>query len=262
MRISYVNFSDDSTLIASSEQVSFPSTNLQKQHLIETWRSSNVFQSIIEIDAGQDEGGDIHIQPDVVFLAYTNITDNAEVRIQANNINSWDNPSLDLEMNRYYNRNIKKNTFFTYHESLDDVGYRYWRIIIIDVTNPDGYIEAGRLWAGDAVDLSGPFISFEEENIDTSLTSISKSGQSYSDLNYAYKQWEMSFPYWNQEEKEAMEDFFSVTKKSEPFFVSYTDPNECTDYGPFYVIQTNDFNFVHLKTLNLWSSRLVLREVF
>ena len=247
MIISYIDEVEDKTISASSADGDFPIGNVQHPHLSNKWRSTGDTSEWIKIDMATA------VDPGSAFLGGTNLTDSATVKIQGNATDVWTSPTVDITMSK------EDDIFYSY--STDFAELRWWRFVIEDPTNPDGYISVGRAWIGETITLLGPHTSFIHQRINTSVGETSISGQSYGDTGYVYNSWEMSFPYWNNEEKNNIITFSDTVNKSKQFFVQFADDND-NQLGPIYCIMTNNIDFVHLKTLNVWSSTIVFRETY
>ena len=245
MKLAYINGIDNLTLTASSEASGFDVENVQQEHLSKRWRATGDTSEDVVIAATA-------LNPDVAFLAGHNLSDSAVVKIQGNDTDSWGAPAVDITMSKsdgvYY--------ALTGFSSRD-----FWRFLITDPTNPDGFIEVGRMWAGAAVFVRGPSISFSDDLIDTSVTDISLSGQPYGDKRYSFRALQTTYPLWTDTEKAAMELYSKTVKKSVPHFVIYNDAVIAT-LGPVYVILTSDVSFNHIKKVVKWTSSLNHREVF
>ena len=244
MRLSYINKLDDYELVASNAAIGYPIINVQQEHLSLKWRTVGTSGTIL-MDSTD-------LNPNCAFIAGTNLSSSAIVKIQGNNTDIWTSPSVEIV--------LENNNGVSYTFSDNFSAMRYWRFSIEDGSNIDGYIELGRAWIGEAITVSVPYISFVEKRINTSEATISISGQPYGDVGYVYRSWEMSYPYWDNTEKANIEIFADYVNKSLPFFTQFTDDNNCI-LGPFYVIMTNNIDMVHLKSLNIWSSKLSFREV-
>ena len=249
MIISYINKIDrtDFTLTSSSEEADYPVTNVQQEHLSLVWLATGDTSEWIKLDTGTT------ITPLGAFLAGTNLSDTAVVKIQGNATDVWTSPSVDVTMERV------NGICYSYSSDLE-VALRYWRFSIVDTANVDGYVEIGRAWIGRTLTIDGPHTSFTEKRINTSETTISITGQSYGNEGYIYKMWDMTFPYWDADEKGNMETFADTVNKAQPFFIQFADSNDC-QLGPFYVLMTNDMEFNHMKTLDIWCSQLSIREI-
>ena len=237
---------DDYTLIASSAEADYPINNVKNPHLSLRWRATGDTSETITMDSTD-------LDPDGAFIAGTNLTASAVVKIQGNATDIWTSPSVNITMEK------KDGIYYSYSSLLTTM--KYWRFIIADATNPDGYIEVGRAWLGDSIEVEGPHTNFVETRNNTSITTISLSGQSYGDVGYIYRSWNMAFPFWDDIEKGNIEDFSDYVNKAKPFFVQFADRDDII-LGPFYCILTNNIDLDHIKTLNVWSGQLNIREIF
>jgi hypothetical protein len=115
--------------------------NLTTTALRETWRSAGVGTQEIVIQAN-----DLTDAPDVFAILNHNLTEDAVVTLYGSTTNNFASPALTIS--------------FTWHEKhmviTQDFGttYEYYKIKIIDPTNPCGYFEIGRIVAGLAFTFS------------------------------------------------------------------------------------------------------------
>lgn len=246
MRISYVNIFDDCTIVVSSANANYPAVNLQHPHLSRSWRGTGASVETITFLTST-------LNPDCAYLAGTNLSATAVVKIQGNATDVWTSPTVDITMSKV------GDIYYSYSSSF--AAMNYWRFSITDTANTDGYIEVGRAWIGANVTVQGPGKSFVEKRINTTKVSTTNSGQTYSNINYTYKSWEMAYPYWTNTEKGYIETFADAVDKSQPLFVQFADTGSNT-LGPYYCIMTNDIDFTHIKTLNVWAGQLNFRECF
>lgn len=76
---------------------------------------------------------------------YLNISPTATLTLQANDSSNFDDPAFELVLN-YNQRHIVALS----DSGLAPTPYRYWRIVIDDKDNADGFIEVNSLYLGDA----------------------------------------------------------------------------------------------------------------
>lgn len=111
-------------------------SNLTTSPLRETWRSASILTTqeiIIEAD-------DLTTVIDTFAILNHNLTDIATVQLQASNNVSFISPAFTISFPY-----SKKHLLLT-----QDLGiaYRYFKIKILDPTNPCGFIEIGKIVAG------------------------------------------------------------------------------------------------------------------
>jgi hypothetical protein len=136
------------TLVADSQDAAYPSSNLQTDNYAQPWRTADAAgaHNVVN-DFGSAQ------QIDTVFLGNVNLTSGATVKIQANTADSWGAPAFEetltvsgLGLNPRH-RNL-------YHELASAQTFRYWRLLITDTSNPDGFYEIGEWWLGERVTLA------------------------------------------------------------------------------------------------------------
>lgn len=120
----------DATLTANSAVVNYPVTNILDSRLSRIFRTSSSTTAEIVFDAGSA------VTVDSVCIAAHNITSSVTtLKFQGNASDVWTSPSIDETLT--WDADIITKDF-------TGGSYRYWRIQVIDGTNPDGYIEIGR----------------------------------------------------------------------------------------------------------------------
>lgn len=136
------------SLIADSAQTNYPALNLMTDNYSQTWRtldaatSHNVVNDFV-----------IGVQIDTVFLGNVNLTSSSTVTIQGNATDSWGAPSFSevLTVSGLGQDPKHRNL---YHELSSAQTFRFFRLLISDTTNPDGFYEIGEWWIGLRVALA------------------------------------------------------------------------------------------------------------
>lgn len=135
--LGFANQTDLATLSGGSWNVSYPITNLQNRYLSQKARTSDdaTGSTTISINLGavQSIG--------VVALIATNISPSASIRVRGADNSGMTSPAYDSGAIGSYEHT-------DYAISFTPVDAQYWRIDITDTSNPDGYIEIGRLFIG------------------------------------------------------------------------------------------------------------------
>jgi hypothetical protein len=103
------------------------------------WKATGDTSENIVIDLGSAQNVTAFILHD------HNLTDSATVTLQGHTADSWGSPD-------YENVCTIQDPIIEY---LDET-YRYWRILIADATNPDGYIQAANVFLGTYLQLTQP----------------------------------------------------------------------------------------------------------
>ena len=161
----------DATLTANSSTVNYPVTNVLDSRLSRIFKTDASTTATIVFDALTA------VKVDSVVIANHNITSGGTYKIQGNATDSWVAPTVDETITFASGNMTKQFTGGT---------LRYWRISIVNATNPDGFISIGRAWLGDSFttpDIS-PVVGHSRNS--NSIKSISVSGNSYMDLGTIY----------------------------------------------------------------------------
>jgi hypothetical protein len=142
VRWCYDNYWDDYDIDSYSTQNSnFPATNTQNTILSTAWRTTTVATAATAvIDAGSGNT----ITADSVIFSGHNFTSGATIKIQGHTSDAWGAPDIDETVTYRSDHCVK---FFT------SAAKRFWRIYVLDTTNTDDYIEIGRVFLGEYLDI-------------------------------------------------------------------------------------------------------------
>lgn len=158
------NLTDSATLAASSEVATLPVANLAHPLRRKVWRTENA-------DSVHTVTADFGAAESVSALALTshNLTREAKIRLEGHASNSWGAPAFTTgwidaweSLFGYGQGGYGEHGYGGYLLDGEAEGYihtfvhfiapaqhfRWWRLTIDDIGNPDGYIEAGRLFLG------------------------------------------------------------------------------------------------------------------
>jgi hypothetical protein len=135
--LGYANQVDDAPVSGGSWNASYPLTNIKTRYLYQRARSTSALASAstMVIDTGENQ------TIGVVALIRTNLTTNATVRIQG-----YSNAGLTTLV--YDSTALAVSVPGEFAHAFTPTAARYWRIIITNTGNPDGYIEVGRVFIG------------------------------------------------------------------------------------------------------------------
>lgn len=140
---------DGATVVGSSELSALPAANVQKLRPDKVWRATGCTAEYLTIDFGSA------VAADALALVAHNLTESATLRMRgastAANVTAA--PAVDTTAVSAWPASGKPtDPDWPYYFSLltwsNAVAYRYWRLDIADSTNPAGYVQAGRLFAG------------------------------------------------------------------------------------------------------------------
>jgi len=250
MRFLHDNEIDKYTPTVSSEQGNFPAENVQDTQLIMTWRTNSLTGQYLKIDAGEGKT----ITATCAAIVAHNLTSSATIKIQANATDSWGGtPSVDESFS--YDAAIMVR-FFT------SAAYRFWRFYFDDATNPDAYIEIGRLVLCVYYQLDEfPSGDLKDRPVDTSVASFSISEQMYSDIGIQYQVYEIDLGILEDATRANLKTAVAVVGKHKPLVV-LLDENNTAKLPALYCAIETELEFDHVGGWGWKGGMLRFREVF
>lgn len=245
MKFLQTNLIDSASLTASTEESAYPASNLQDAILSSVWRSAGVTSENIVINLGTASAADI------VFLANHNLTSSATITLQANSSDSWGAPPFSETLT--WESGIINKAFTS-------ASYQYWRVVLADSTNTDGYLKLGGIGLGAAYDVPGIGTTYQVENNSTALKYVTQSRQVFGSEGVFWKQVNVQIPYVTQAERVEMETCFKAKDWYIPFYVQFNET--CIDEGALYAtLNGPGLGFQSLETQPVaYSSRYTLDE--
>lgn len=176
------------------------------------------------------------------------ISSTATIKLQANNLDAWTAPPLDLSISR------SDQGILTFLDTINDTSYRYWRFYFQDKLNPLGPegFSFGYIYLGDYLtfDDRNVFNGFQKQIVDPSTVQETESGVMYFSNKKRYAVLSgNTIGFLDKSQRDLMEQFFYDYGRTTPFFVSF-DPTLCwtnnaSDYTKFVVFQDNP-TFTHV----------------
>lgn len=140
VRFFWQNLFDAATLsVNSTGAADLAAANLQERHYTKPYRSAGCATEWVKWDLGTAQA------ITAFLLRGHNLTTGATVKVQANASDVWTAPSLDLTIT--ITQAMVDENLLAYNWTSGQT-YRYWRLYIEDASNPDGYIELGRIFCG------------------------------------------------------------------------------------------------------------------
>lgn len=246
MRIMWNNLADPLTLTPLTEDANYVVENIQDRRLSKVYRSTADAAQTIVFDAGVGNT----IAPTTIVIAAHNITDGATIEIQGNATDSWGAPSVDVTLTH------DDGEIIDY--TLGGVGYRYWRLAIDDGSNPDTYIELGRVFLGTFLQLEMAQ-AFSEDWVDGSVVRRSQLGQVYANRYRLQRKYTAPFPVWSDSEKQGVITMIEGVRRDTPLFL-VPDESNVDKLAPLYA--TIDENSVANIFNYLWRGELTFLEAF
>lgn len=236
----------------------FPFSNAFTTFRHEVWRPATNTQTLV-VDLGTAQPVNFFGMVGPLEEVFS-LTQNATVRIQANNLNDFTAPPFAKTLS------VTDRGVFAFFDDVVDTRYRFWQIYIEDARNPNT-IEIGHIYLGDYTTLTQSNVKrgFSANRVDPTAVLASKDGSEFFDVQNSYLTYTgVSMVYLKAEDRRRLERLFYEYSVHTPLFVSL-DPvlkisNELTEYTRFmrFVSQPT---VTHI-TSDIFSVSLSLKEVF
>lgn len=239
------DFTFDGAAVASSGEVAgLPAANVLDCFVKRVWRSTGVSGQWITFDCGAPA----HIT--MLAMFGHNLTVGATIQLQGNNADSWSSPGFSMTVARGAGPAVA---------AFLDRTYRYWRIVVDDAANPDGYIEIGRITSGVYYE---PSVNIGEDAgkrlIDPSILMESDGRQSYAIEREHYRVYSVSFTAIDRAQQDELERMFRAVGTVRPF-VFALDPENKASEDTIYCTMTTPLEHA-LGGLGYGDVALVLEE--
>ena len=215
---------DTATITSSSEVSTLPDFNVIHPFVAKKWRTT--------ADTGQWIKFDMGTAHKITMLAMFghNLSSAAVVKIEANATDSWATPSLSRTMT--WNAQAMVDFF--------DETYRWWRITIEDGANTDGYIEIGRICAGEYYEPEINIVETLSKNInDPSTRQESEGRQGYAIEKEPYRTISVQFIGIDRDQQLELEAMFREVKTIYPIVFALDPDNYPEDDTIYCVITTS-----------------------
>jgi hypothetical protein len=197
------------TITASTEAAGYPAANSQHVHLSRKWRSTALTSQWVKVDLGAA------VAADCIAIAGHNLTAAAVVKVQASDTDAWGSPVIDKAGDPL-------DSVILIPFSLDS--RRWWRITVDDSTNPDGYVQLGRIFLCQRYEsvepIAGGFIGSVE---DSTVTKDSITGQRFADVGVVRKTYRVTMGTMKNETKEAIDACYAAAGVHQPVIVEPAD---------------------------------------
>jgi len=247
MRVIYDNVIDSAEVVTpSTETANYEGTNVQVTQLTTVWRTTGITSENIVFDAGLGNTFTV----DTISLLNHNYTASVILKFQMNATDSWGGPSVDETLT--YDQDIIL-------KFIASSSYRYIRITIADTTNTEMYLELGRVFAGEYLQVTPSSLSnFSITNVRTDVTQNSIANQAYSDIGVGYRLFRYDFPPSGYTMIQSWRTVWDTVGRHTPFVFLNFDL-DYTMIKPAYVIFQENFEeqFTRVKRV---SYSLILRE--
>ncbi len=219
---------DAATITSSSEVSGLPDDNVVHDFVARKWRTTADTGQWIKFDLGSAK------KITEVAIFGHNLTSGATVTLEANISDSWETPLYSKELT-WNERAII--------EFLDKT-YQWWRITFEDGSNPDEYIEIGRICAGEFYE---PGVNVtqdvQKKIIDPSQKSESAGRQGYAIERDEYRVYEVYFSGIDRTQQAELETLFRAVKNIN-MLVFALDPDSYPEDDTIYCKLTTPYTAV------------------
>jgi len=241
------NYWDDEahTKSASSAESDFPLANIVNRWHTRHWRSTDDTAEWVKIDLS--EAKDVQ----ALVMKYHNLTGSATVKLQGNATDSWGSPSVDATVT------VTTETIVHFLSSVES--YRWWRVSLVDASNPDTYIRIGRLFLGTYFSPEYNFTNdYRYTMRDPSVKAYSSGGQVSVNQKAHYRMLQYYFQFVHTPDDVTFEDIFNAVGQSIPYFITQDADTSGTTY---YVQNATDWDLEHLGLDEWFSLPIELEEM-
>lgn len=152
-----------------------------------------------------------------------NISPTATIKLQASHTDAWDTPAEQFT--------ITYKDWILAHTNADGIaqssadGYRFWRLLIIDQANPDGYLDLGVVFLGTHIELTrgAPSFPFSAPNLNLSTVVYSVGGQAQVGKAPGSQTFGLFWERLDNASAESLQDFYDDVGLQKSFMVVF-DP--------------------------------------
>lgn len=163
------------------------------------WRTAVVSGSpTITFDLGSAK------TPKVLILLDHNLTSAATIRLQASTVSNFaSTPVNDLV--------VWRSGSILHYIGDPDRTYRYWRLVLTNTANPDGYLRISEVFLGTYVQLAKSFsLGDVQGRVRAGQRDRSAAGRWYGGLNALLKSFDMAFVRTNATDRDALVGVFEA----------------------------------------------------
>jgi len=248
MRIIWDNAWDKYTITANSEASGYPAINIQDISYKKTTRSTGDTSEWWKIGDGVNK-----IKISDIAIAGHNFTSGATITLQGNDTDVWTSPAKEEVLT--YNADIITK-FFT------AVEYYYWRLLVADASNPDTYIEIGRISSDEYLQMPGiePGLVYPRKT--TSTKDITVTGQVYGDKGIIARMPGFAFPIIEDSERIQIDAMFDEVHNIKPIFLIVYENSLDVIPALYCTIDQDELPWQKSKDGLAWSIQIKFLEAF
>jgi len=233
-RILWKNWHKIANLSASSQNEYYPVAFLLNQIPTLVHRTTGVNLEWWKWDLGAAR--------DIRYFIFWNhnFSHNASINLQANSIDSWESPAVNVSVDWMTEKIVK------IFETINS--YRWWRLVVQDSGNSNGYLQGGFAFLGDFLETSRYFSEILLTDIDPSKLIESDDGQMSAVIKSKYWIKKYEFEGLSENDIIALREAFNYLGKANSFFIHENS--------------NNDDSILYVKTNSDWSYSYVFKNYF
>lgn len=235
MRIAYKNLIDaGSAPTASTTDLLYPVENLQNQRLSKRWRSTAPTAQTIVVNLGSAQA------VDTVAILGHNLSGSAAVTIEAHTSDLWTAPALSAITLTY-----SEGAILRYFGSA--ATFQYWRFILDDPSNADGYVEVGRPWLGTFLAINPSSLdAFTVTKKRSDTVTYGRDRQKYATEGIGWREFNLSFPRTSGSALTAIQTMYdTVGNHGSMIFSNFDERRDFPIVEPCYASILGEIDFHH-----------------
>jgi hypothetical protein len=245
IRFLWNNLADQAALTVSSESADYPASNLKNRLFKVHHRTTGFTSEWWKWDLGSPK--DIY----AFIFWYHNFQSGAAIKIQANPTDAWDSPAFEETLTW---SSFKLVRYFPSAKT-----YQWWRLLVQDATNPDGYLRGGRPFLGGYFEPSrNCHKDWKKTIVDLSEIDYSLGGQAFANEKDVYYRFDFSFPSILTPDDISFDEIGKSVAKKKALFITI-DPADPVN-STYYVHSLTDWEIVHVFANKNFKLDLSFRE--
>lgn len=253
MRIAYRNLIDtlsSSSILASSEDSSYPVTNVQDQRLTVKWYSEDATTHTVVIDLGATAACSIFavLSHNLVSGGTVVVNGNDDIASGLTWVTSGESSTQTIT----YNAGIMLSF-------VSPISNRYWKFTFSGQTQNG--IQIGRLWIGDYIDITPS--SLNDFSVDVKRDDIINYGrnrQKYGSVGNSWRRFNLSFPKTSATMISSIKTMYDTVGNHSSFiFCNFDSLRTYELVEPCYVSIDGDMSFNHVDRQR-YTYQLALEE--
>lgn len=138
------------------------------------------------------------------------------VTIQANATDVWSAPTFSQVLTA--DPDLVKHIFFLAAAQ----SFRYWRVLIDDVQNPDGFTELGVVYIGDYFEPdNGYSAAFTEDRAELTVVERAEQGATFQHVRKTSREYPLQWLGESEADKDIFIEFAELVQVGRPFFMAF-----------------------------------------